>query len=98
MFPAIGNLGDSKWCYKTAGPFSVPRYAEGTYAVLLSLQLFGDHKLRMRVTPVMSFAAEAPGKKELEADFALFWQETIFGQETNGLLFGECKSYGPVEK
>lgn len=97
-FPAIGNLGDSKWCYKTAGPFSVPRYAEGAYAVLLSLQLFGDHKLRMRVTPVMSFAAQAPGKKELEADFALFWQQTMFGEETNGLLFGECKSYGPFEK
>ena len=97
-FPAIGNLGNSKWCYKTAGPFSVPRYAEGAYAVLLSLQLFGNHKLRMRVTPVMSFAAEAPGKKELEADFALFWQQTMFGEETNGLLFGECKSYGPFEK
>ncbi len=97
-FPAIGNLGDSKWCYKTAGPFSVPRYAEGAYAVLLSLQLFGDHKLRLRATPVMSFAAEAPGKKELEADFAMFWQQTIFGEETNGLLFGECKSYGQFEK
>jgi hypothetical protein len=97
-FPAIGNLGDSKWCYKTAGPFSVPRYAEGAYAVLLSLQLFGDHKLRIGVTPVMSFAAEAPDKKELEADFALFWQQTIFGEETNGLLFGECKSYGQFEK
>jgi hypothetical protein len=97
-FPAIGNLGGSKWCYKTAGPFSVPRYAEGAYGVLLSLQRFSDHKLRMRVTPVMSFAAEAPGKKELEADFALFWQQTIFGEETNGLLFGECKSYGLFEK
>ncbi len=97
-FPAIGNLGDTKWCYKTAGPFSAPRYAEGAYAVLLSLQLFGDHKLRMSVTPVMSFAAEAPGKKELEADFALFWQQTTFGEETNGLLFGECKSYGPFKK
>jgi len=97
-FPAIGNLGDSKWCYKTAGPFSLPRYAEGAYAVLLSLQLFGDHKLRIRVTPVMSFAAAAPGKKELEADFAMFWQQSIFGEETNGLLFGECKSYGSFEK
>jgi len=97
-FPAIANVGDSKWCYKTAGPFSVPRYAEGAYAVLLALQLFGDHKLRMRVTPVMSFSADAPGKKELEADFALFWQQTMFGEETSGLLFGECKSYGPFDK
>lgn len=96
-FPAIGNLGDSKWCYKTAGPFSVPRYAEGAYAVLLSLQLFGDHKLQIRATPVMSFGAQTPGKKELEADFAMFWKQTIFGEETSGLLFGECKSYGPFE-
>jgi hypothetical protein len=98
VFPAIGNLGDSKWCYKTAGPFSVPRYGEGAYAVLLSLQVFGDHKLRMHVTPVMSFTAEAPGKKPWEADFALFWQETIFGEERSGLLIGECKSYGPFDK
>jgi hypothetical protein len=97
-FPAIGNLGESRWCYKTAGPFSVPRYAEGAYAVLLALQLFSDHKLSIRVTPVMSFAAEAPGKKALEADLAMFWQQTLFGEETNGLLFGECKSYGPFER
>jgi hypothetical protein len=97
-FAAIGNLGESKWCYKTAGPFSVPRYAEGAYAVILSLQLFGEHKLRLRATPAMSFVAEAPGKKVLEADFALFWQQVIFGEETNGVLFGECKSYGPFEK
>ena len=97
-FPAIGNLRGSKWCYKTSGPFSVPEYAEGAYGVILSLQLFGDHKLGMRVTPVMSFTAKAPGKKELEADFALFWQQTIFGEESNGLLFGECKSYGRFEK
>ena len=97
-FPAIGNLGDSRWCYKTAGPFSVPRYGEGAYAVLLALQLFGDHKLSMRVTPVMSFEAEAPGKKQLEADFGLFWQQTLFGEQTSGLIFGECKSYGKFEK
>lgn len=97
-FPAIGNLGQSRWCYKTAGPFSVPRYAEGAYAVLLALQLFGDHKLSIRATPVMSFAAQAPGKKALEADFAMFWQQTLFGGEVNGLLFGECKSYGPFER
>jgi hypothetical protein len=46
----------------------------------------------------MSFTAEAPGRKALEADFAMFWQQTLFGEEINGLLFGECKSYGRFER
>ncbi len=28
-YPAIGNLDQATWCYKTYGPFSVPGYADG---------------------------------------------------------------------
>jgi hypothetical protein len=93
-FLAVGNLDAATWCYKTAGPFSVPNYADGAYAVLLSLEFFSDHYIHtIRTTPVLSFTAEAPDKKRIEADFALFWEESIFGENRDGLLFGECKTY-----
>ena len=60
-FPAIGNLdsgGNNPWYYKTAGPFSIPNYADGAYAVLLTLDFFNTLKLKsldFHITPVMSF-------------------------------------------
>jgi hypothetical protein len=98
-FPAVGNLDSATWCYKTTGPFSVPRYADGAYAVLLTLEFFNQHPLRaMDVTPVLSFTAEAPNKRKLEADFAMLWQESLFGERRDGILFCECKTYGRFEK
>ena len=97
-FPALNNLEGSLWSYKTAGPFSVPNYADGAYAVLLTLQCFEDRKMTtMRMTPVLSFIAEK-GTTKLEADFALFWQEAIFGERKEGLAFGECKTYRQFEE
>ena len=84
-FPAVGNIDSSTWSYKTTGPFSVPGYADGAYAVLLALDMFSDHKMStMRTTPVVSFTAQAPNKQSLEADFGLFWQESLFGEIRNG--------------
>lgn len=92
-FPALDNLESSHWSYKTAGPFSVPNYADGAYAVLLTVECFDDRKMTtMRITPALSFTAEK-GKAKLEADFALFWQEASFGERKEGLAFGECKTY-----
>jgi hypothetical protein len=48
----------------------------------------------MRTTPVVSFKAQSPNKKDLEADFALLWQESLYGERKDGILFGECKTYG----
>jgi len=99
VFPAVGNLDGATWCYKTAGPFSVPNYADGAYAVLLTLGFFDDRKLHtIRTTPLLSFVAEAPNKKSLEADLALFWQESPYGEKSDGIAFGECKSYGQFER
>ena len=96
-FPALDNLEGSLWSYKTAGPFSVPNYADGAYAVLLTVQCFEDRKMTtMRITPALSFTAEKDTGK-LEADFALFWQEAVFGERKEGLAFGECKTYGQFE-
>jgi hypothetical protein len=98
VFPALDNLESSLWSYKTAGPFSVPNYADGAYAVLLTVQAFDDRKMTtMRITPALSFTAEKGGAK-LEADFALFWQEALFGERKEGLAFGECKTYRQFEE
>ena len=92
-FPAAGNMDNSRWAYKTTGPFSVPHHADGAYGVLLALQCFDDrHMTTMRVTPALSFTAKK-GNQELEADFALFWQESVFGMRQEGIAFGECKTY-----
>lgn len=98
-FSSVGNVDNATWSYKTAGPFSVPNYADGAYAVLLTLEFFDDHKMiTMRTTPVLSFKAEASNKKNLEADFALFWQELIYGEKKDGIVFGECKNLWQVRK
>ena len=101
-FAAVGNLdggGKSPWYYKTAGPFSIPNYADGAYTVLLTLDFF--YRLRLishsfRITPVMSFKAESPDGKTVEADFAAFWKSGTHGSKVE-LLLGECKTYGKFE-
>jgi hypothetical protein len=98
-FPAIGNIDSSAWYYKTAGPFSVPNYADGAYSVLLTADFLNDRKMTtLRITPVLSFIAEAPGKISIEADLAAFWQESIYGEKRDGILFCECKTYGIFQK
>jgi hypothetical protein len=98
-FAAAGNIeSSSSWFYRTAGPFSVPNYADGAFAVLLTLDALDDRMLgSLRTTSVPSFTATASGRATLEADFAMFWRETSLGDETEGILFGECKTYGAFE-
>jgi hypothetical protein len=98
-FAAAGNIeSSSSWFFRTAGPFSVPNYADGAFAVLLTLDYLGGRGSRaLRTTSVPSFTATAPGKEPLEADLAMFWRETTGGDERDGILFGECKTYGPFE-
>lgn len=99
VFLAIGNLDNAIWCYKTAGPFSVPNYADGAYAVLLTLDFFCNHNINtIRKTPVLSFIGEGVNKKTIEADFAMFWGESTYGEKSDGIMFGECKTYGKFEK
>jgi hypothetical protein len=96
-FPAAGNIdqGRSGWFYRTAGPFSVPNFADGAFSVLLTLEaLAGRITYGRRSTAVPSFEATAPGKVALEADLAMFWRDGSYGDDTAGILFGECKSYG----
>ena len=90
------NKGD--WHLKTAGPFSIGNYADGSYCVLLGLNFFHNDR-SLQTTPVMSFKARHTASgKELEADFGLMWQDTAFGETQEGMLFAECKSYNRFEK
>lgn len=97
-FPAAGHIdqGRGAWFYRSAGPFSVPNYADGAFSVLLTLEtLAGRITSGRRSTSVPSFEATAPSKVNLEADLAMFWRDGSYGDDTAGILFGECKSYGP---
>lgn len=99
-FAAAGNVDQSSsgWFYRTAGPFSVPNFADGAYTVLLTLDALGDRMFSgLRTTSVPSFVATSSDKEQLEADCAMFWRETIGGEVSDGLLFGECKTYGLFE-
>jgi hypothetical protein len=95
---AVDRDNKGEWHLKTAGPFSVGNYGDGSYCVLLGLNFFQkDHSLQ--TTPVMSFNAEhAATGKHLEADFGILWQDTAFGDTQEGVLFAECKSYNEFER
>ena len=93
-FSAIGTVESSAWTYKTTGPFSVPHYGDGAYSVLLTLEFFNSRDFStVRTTPVLSFKAAGPGGAALEADAAAFWQDAVFGERKDGILFAECKTY-----
>jgi hypothetical protein len=51
----------------------------------------------MSSTAVPSFIARSPDKPDLEADLAMFWRSSSYGEQSEGLLFGECKTYGSFE-
>ena len=101
-FAAVGNLdaaSGNPWYYKTAGPFSIPNYADGSYGVLLALHFFSTLKQGSRslsITPVMSFKAESPEGREVEVDFAAFWRSRVPDGKVE-LIIGECKMYGKFE-
>lgn len=98
-YPAIGNIDNNVWCYKTAGPFTIPGYADGGYCVLLAIDSLNEHRLHgLRITPSLSFIAKDNSGNELEADFGALWQESTFKGVEEGIMFGECKTFGIFEK
>jgi len=99
FFPSIGSVDSAQWHYRTSGPFSIPRYAEGSYAVLLALDFLGGLKMsHLKISPCLSFVAQTPEGKKIEADFAAFWEDTDLWETKRGLIFGECKTYGMFSK
>ncbi|KKL91041.1 hypothetical protein LCGC14_1898640, partial [marine sediment metagenome] len=98
-FSSIGHIDKGKWCYRTTGPFSIPGYADGGFSVLLALNFFGEHRMHdLRITPTFSFNATDSRGNDLEADFGAFWQESSSRSVADGVMFGECKTFGLFEK
>ena len=97
-YPAVGHVDSSNWCYKTTGAFSLPGYADGAYCVLISLDFFDDHLHSLKITPALSFDAQDSKGAKLEADFGILWQESLFGEVMEGILFGECKTFGTFQQ
>ncbi|MFZ2188778.1 MAG: hypothetical protein WAV73_04415 [Candidatus Moraniibacteriota bacterium] len=94
-FSAIGNVNGNCWSYKTMGPFSIPNFAEGAYSVLLSMNFFSDMMSGLITTPCFSFnATENKSKRDFEADFGILYQESSVKGVAEGVIFGECKTFG----
>lgn len=99
-FHAIDSLSESNWSYKTVGPVSVPNYAEGAISVVLSVEFFSERRMSsIQTTPVYSFnATKTSTGKNLEADFAFLWRESVFGEIADGVAFGEAKTFNEFKK
>ena len=89
-FPAAS--GDVKWAYRTSGLFHSANQAHGAYTVLLTLRFFSE-LLDGATTPHMSFTARKGKTFEMEADLALFFQASKFGNPKTELIFAECKTF-----
>ena len=87
-----------KWAYRTVGPFSSSNQADGAYTVLLTLRFFWRIIFSgSAMTPLMSFTAKK-GKVEIEADLALFFQESKSRHSKTDLIFAECKTFNSFQK
>jgi hypothetical protein len=95
---AVDSDNKGAWHLKMAGPFSVEKFADGSYSVLLTLNFLQEDQ-SLQMTPVMSFnARHATTGKTLEADLGVLWQETVYGETEDGTLFAECKSYNEFKR
>ena len=98
-FPAVGNIDSSTWSYKTTGPFSVPGYADGAYAVLLTLDMFSDHKMStMRTTPVVSFMAQARTRKVLKPISDCFGRSRCLGRSGTALCLVSARRTDSLQR
>ncbi len=90
--PSPRHIG---WGYRTTGPFSLPQYAYGAYAVLLTYRFF-SRLLDGATTPLLSFVATKQDKK-IEVDIGLFFQRLRFGIVETDLVIAECKTFSTFE-
>ncbi len=87
----------ARWKYRVTGPFSVPNFAEGAYAVALTLNVF-NMKIRGGGDTELTFSTgldlvHKDFKREI--DFAIWYSEQpILGQRLEPrFVFGEAKSF-----
>jgi hypothetical protein len=97
-FPQAGiKFNESDWRFRVSGPFSVPDYADGAYATVLTLRLF-NNTLNFSRTPT-TFATGldiVSGASKFEIDFAGWYTEgkKFWIDPSPVVVFGEAKSFG----
>ena len=97
-FPQAGiKFNEGDWRYRVVGPFSVPDYADGAYATILTLRLFNS-TINASPTPT-AFSTGLNivlGASRFEVDFVGWYSEgTKFWIDPSPVVvFGEAKSFG----
>jgi hypothetical protein len=84
------------WKYRVVGPFATSHYAQGAYAVALTLRFLNNQVGSMEdFTHTTSLDLEV-GSEKLETDFFAWHNKHAFTRNARdpALLLGECKSFG----
>lgn len=97
-FPLVDPSKRAHWAYRLVGPFALPNYATGGYAVALSIRFFADvidqghdNSIAWSAGQELAFTPN----DRIETDFILWYQrKTMFGNDyPTQLVFGEAKSF-----
>ena len=102
-FPVVNptNSKHSRWAYRIIGPFALPNYAEGGYAVALSIRFFTDiigKSYHIGVTWSPGQELELPTNQKMEIDFTLWVQRLWDGAHyPTDIVFGEAKSFSSFQ-
>lgn len=88
---------NTPWHYRVLGSFSIPDYANGGYAIALTLRLF-SHGIGSGKKVTYSTGLELSfDNRKIEVDYVLWYQmNMMFSDESSepATVFGEAKSFG----
>jgi hypothetical protein len=97
-FPQAGmKFNEGDWRYRVSGPFSVPNYADGAYATVLTLRLFNNTLNSGRTPTTFSTGLDiVHGTSKCEVDFVGWYSEgeKYWIDPSPVVVFGETKSFG----
>lgn len=90
-----GRLRKADWFYRVIGPFATPDFAQGGYAVALTLRRLAEESRRSELTWSTGLELQP---LNAEIDFAVWYQRGHVGIEPEAdepiLMIGEAKSFG----
>lgn len=84
------------WKYRVVGPFATPHYAQGAYAVALTLRFLNHEVGSMEEFTYTTSLDLKVGDQKLETDFFVWHSKHASTRNARdpALLVGECKSFG----
>lgn len=95
-FP-IDDPESGKWTYRVVGPFSIEKYALGSYTVALALNFFSGY-LFGSATCMPSFEICKRSKAYVEVDFGVVWRSFFKRDNRPVIIFGECITRGSFDE